>query len=67
MAAVVTGLVGLVLLPSGLVVGANSLLNETGGNSVDDSTATKIPLTPTALVAVTNSRSEVASLAAELL
>lgn len=63
MAAVVTGLIGLVLLPSGLVVGANSLLNETGGNSVDDSSATKIPVTPTALVAVTNSRSEVASLA----
>ena len=54
MAAVVTGLVGLVMLPSGLVVGANSLLNETGGNSVDDSSATKIPVTPTALVAVTN-------------
>ena len=63
MAAVVTGLVGLVMLPSGLVVGANSLLNETGGNSVDDSSATKIPVTPTALVAVTNSRNEVASLA----
>ena len=63
MAAVVTGLIGLVMLPSGLVVGANSLLNETGGNSVDDSSATKIPVTPTALVAVTNSRNEVASLA----
>lgn len=63
MAAVVTGLVGLVMLPSGLVVGANSLLNETGGNSVDDSSATKIPVTPTALVAVTNTRNEVASLA----
>lgn len=63
MAAVVTGLVGLVMLPSGLVVGANSLLNETGGNSVDDTSATKIPVTPTALVAVTNSRNEVASLA----
>ena len=61
-AAVVTGLVGMVLLPSGLVVGANSLLNETGGNSVDDSSATKIPVTPTALVAVINSRNEVASL-----
>lgn len=52
----------MVLLPSGLVVGANSLLNETGGNSVDDSSATKIPVTPTALVAVINSRNEVASL-----
>lgn len=63
MAAVVTGIIGLVMLPSGLVVGANSLLNETGGNSVDDSSTTKIPVTPTALVAVTNTRSEVASLA----
>ena len=63
MAAVVTGMVGLIMLPSGLVVGANSLLNETGGNSVDDTSATKIPVTPTALVAVTNSRNEVASLA----
>lgn len=62
-AAVVTGLVGLVLLPSGLVVGANSLLNETGGNSVDDAPTTKIPVTPTALVAVTNTRNEVAALA----
>ena len=62
-AAVVTGLVGLVLLPSGLVVGANSLLNETGGNSVDDAPTTRIPVTPTALVAVTNTRNEVAALA----
>lgn len=62
-AAFVSGLAGLVLLPSGIVLGANRLLNETGGDSVDNRPTTKIPTTPTALVAVTNARGQVASMA----
>ena len=62
-AAVVTGALGLAVLPAGVVVGSTKLLNEKGGNSVDDSPTTRIPVTPTAMLAVTNSRNEVASLA----
>lgn len=62
-AAAVLGVAGVVALPAGLLAGGNSLLNETGGNSVDNAPTQKIPVTPTALVAVTNSRNEVASLA----
>ena len=62
-AAVVTGVLAAAVLPAGLVLGANRLLNETGGNSVDDSPTMTIPVTPTALLAVTDSRNAVASLA----
>lgn len=62
-AAVVTGALALAVLPAGVVVGSSRLLNEKGGDSVDDSPTTRIPVTPTALLAVTNSRNEVASLA----
>lgn len=62
LAAFVSGLAGLVLLPSGIVLGANRLLNETGGDSVDNRPTTKIPTTPTAFVAVTNARGQVASM-----
>ena len=51
------------VLPAGLVLGANRLLNEKGGDSVDDSPTMTIPVTPTALLAVTDARNEVASLA----
>ena len=61
--AVVTGALALAVLPAGVVVGSNRLLNEKGGNSVDDSPTTRIPVTPAAMLAVTNSRNEVASLA----
>lgn len=61
--AAVLGLVGVVALPAGLLAGGNTLLNEKGGDSVDNAPTTRIPVTPTALVAVTNSRSEVAALA----
>ena len=63
MAAVVTGALALAVLPAGVVVGSTKLLNEKGGNSVDDSPTTRIPVTPTAMLAITNSRNEVASLA----
>ena len=62
-AAAVTGALALAVLPAGVVVGSNRLLNEKGGNSVDDSPTTRIPVTPAAMLAVTNSRNEVASLA----
>lgn len=61
--AVVTGALALAVLPAGVVVGSNKLLNEKGGNSVDDSPTTRIPVTSTAMLAVTNTRNEVASLA----
>ena len=40
------------MLPSGLVLAANSLLHSTDGNSVDASNVTRIPSTPAALLAV---------------
>lgn len=61
--AVALGVAGLLALPSGLVLGANRLLNETGGDSVDDRPTTRIPSTPTALLAVVNDRGQVASMA----
>ena len=63
LAAAVTGAMALAVLPAGVVVGSARLLNEKGGNSVDDSPTTRIPVTPTALLAVTNNRNEVATLA----
>ena len=61
--AVALGAAGLLALPSGLVLGANRLLNETGGDSVDNRPTTRIPSTPTALLAVVNDRGQVASMA----
>lgn len=61
--ALVMGIVGAIALPSGLVLGANKLLNLTGGDNVDNRPTTRIPSTPTAMLAVINSRNEVASLA----
>lgn len=62
-AAVVTGVISMAVLPAGLVLGANRLLNEKGGDSVDDTPTQTIPVTPTALLAVTDARNEIASLA----
>jgi len=61
--AVALGVAGLLALPSGLVLGANRLLNESGGDKVDDRPTTRIPSTPTALLAVVNDRGQVASMA----
>lgn len=61
--AVALGAAGLLALPSGLVLGANRLLNESGGDSVDNRPTTRIPSTPTALLAVVNGRGQVASMA----
>lgn len=61
-AAVTCSALALVALPGGLVVGANTLLNDSGGDSVNETAAT-IPMTPVELLAVVSPRGEVASLA----
>lgn len=62
-AAAVTSVLTVVSLPGGLVLGANMLLNDSGGQNVETAALTRIPTTPVHLVAVTNSRNEIASLA----
>jgi hypothetical protein len=62
-AAVTSSVLTVIALPGGLVLGANSLLNETGGNKVTTEATAVIPETPVELLVVTNSRNEVASLA----
>lgn len=62
-AAVVSSVLTVIALPSGLVIGAADLLNDSGGNNVDNNATIGIPLTPVELLAITNSRNEVASLA----
>ena len=62
-AAVTSSVLTVIALPGGLVLGANSLLNETGGNKVTTEATAIIPETPVELLVVTNSRNEVASLA----
>lgn len=56
------GLVGAIMLPSGLVLSANSLLNSTDGESVDASDIVRIPSTPAALLAVVDAGGLLASL-----
>jgi len=58
----VCGLVGAIMLPSGLVLSANSLLNSTDGESVDASDIVRIPSTPAALLAVVDAGGLLASL-----
>lgn len=58
-----TGLLTLIALPAGLVVGTNSMLNDKGGNNVAEEPTTQLPNTPAALLAVTSSRGELATLA----
>jgi hypothetical protein len=62
-AAVTSSVLTVIALPSGLVLGANSLLNETGGNRVTSEATAIIPETPVELLVITNARNEVASLA----
>lgn len=61
-AAVTCSVLSLIALPSGLVVGASTLLNDSGGDSVNN-LAVAIPNTPVELLVVTSERNEVASLA----
>lgn len=62
-AAVTSSVLTVIALPGGLVLGANSLLNETGGNKVTSEATAVIPETPVELLVITNARNEVASLA----
>jgi hypothetical protein len=62
-AAVTSSVLTAIALPGGLVLGANSLLNETGGNKVTSEATAVIPETPVQLLVITNARNEVASLA----
>jgi hypothetical protein len=62
-AAVTSSVLTVIALPGGLVLGANSLLNETGGNRVTSEATAVIPETPVELLVITNARNEVASLA----
>lgn len=63
-AAIVTSVLSMIALPSGVVVGANSLLNESGGNNVDTSGVTEIPSTPVEMIAVTKTIGEATSVSA---
>jgi len=62
-AAVVTSVLTAIALPGGLVIGAADLLNDSGGDNVDNNATVSIPLTPVEMLAITNSRNELASLA----
>ena len=62
LAALVSGVVGAMMLPAGLVLAANSLLRSTDGDSVDAEQVITIPSTPAALLAVVDANGFVASL-----
>lgn len=62
-AAVVTSLLAVVALPAGVLIGATNLLNESGGNRVDEKPAIQIPRTEIQMFAVTSSRATLASVA----
>lgn len=60
--ALICGLVGALMLPSGLVLATNSLLHSTDGNSVDVANLTRVPSTPAALLGVVDPNGLLASL-----
>ena len=63
MAAVVSSVLTVIALPSGIVVGANSLLNESGGNKVDQGVVVDISQTKVNLLAVVNANKELTAIA----
>jgi hypothetical protein len=63
MAAVISSVLTVIALPSGIVVGANSLLNESGGNKVDQGVVVDIPQTKVNLLAVVNANKELTAIA----
>jgi hypothetical protein len=67
MAAVVSSVLTVIALPSGIVVGANSLLNESGGDKVDQGVVVDIPQTKVNLLAVVNANKELTAIACLLL
>ena len=62
-AAMVTSGLSVIALPSGLFLGTNSLLHASGGNSIDSRGTIDIPSSVVEMLALINSRNEVASLA----
>lgn len=62
-AAIVTSGMSVIALPSGLFLGTNSLLRASGGNSIDSRGTIDIPSSVVEMLAVINSRNELASLA----
>lgn len=62
-AACVTSVLTVISLPGGLVLGTNMLLNNSGGQNVESKELVRIPSTPLHLVALTNNRNEVSTLA----
>lgn len=63
LAAFITSALTVISLPSGLVLGTNMLLNNSGGQNVATSDVITIPSTPVHLVALTNARNEVSAIA----
>ena len=62
-AAVITSVLSVITLPGGLVLGANMLLNDSGGKNVASEDLVRIPTTPVHLVTVVNDANVVASAA----
>ena len=62
-AAMVASGLSVIALPGGLFIGTNSLLHASGGNSIDSRGTVDIPSSVVEMLAVINSRNEVASLA----
>lgn len=62
-AAMVTSGLSVIALPGGLFLGTNSLLRASGGNSIDSRGTVDIPSSVVEMLAIINSRNEVASLA----
>ena len=62
-AAMVASGLSIIALPGGLFIGTNSLLHASGGNSIDSRGTVDIPSSVVEMLAVINSRNEVASLA----
>ena len=56
------GIAAALMLPAGLVVGYNSVLNSGNGTNVNNVTTLKIPSTPVALFATVNASSEITSI-----
>jgi hypothetical protein len=59
----VTSGLSLIAVPSGLLIGTNSLLHASGGDSVDEAATLDIPNTAVEMLAVRNSRNEITAIA----
>lgn len=66
-AAICSSVAAVVCLPTGIVIGANGLLNDSGGNHVENASVTEIPDTPVELLAVTKTVGETISVSSAAL